>query len=151
MTTTLHYGFGVFEGIRCYNTIHGPAVFRLNDHVKRLIQSWHAMGMTLQYSQEEIEISIKELVQKNQMNECYIRPLIFLTGIAFDQYDCQTNLAISCWIWKNFFGNIQEDEGIKVTISSIARPHVNAGLTKAKVTGNYYISLMARGLAKKQG
>ncbi|VVB60440.1 Amino-transferase class IV [uncultured archaeon] len=151
LTNTLHYGFGVFEGIRCYKTDKGPAVFRLCDHVKRLRNSWHAMGMELAYSQEDIEKAIAELINVNNMQECYVRPLIYLSGIAFDPYACKTNLAIACWVWNGFFGDMDEDQGIRAAVSSFCRPHVNASLTKAKITGTYYNSLLARGLARKQG
>ncbi len=151
LTNTLHYGFGVFEGIRCYKTDKGPAIFRLGDHIKRLRNSWHAMGMELSYSQEEIENAIAGLIKINNMQECYVRPLIYLSGIAFDPYACKANLAIACWVWKGFFGDLDEDRGIRATISSFCRPHINASLTKAKITGTYYNSLLARGLAKKQG
>ncbi|MCX6768096.1 MAG: branched-chain amino acid transaminase [Candidatus Micrarchaeota archaeon] len=151
LSSTLHYGFGAFEGIRCYSTGRGPAIFRLRDHVKRLTDSWHAMGMECPYSREEIAGAAKSVVRANGLDSCYIRPIIFLTGIAFDPHACETNVAVACWKWDNFFGDKPEDSGIRAVVSSIARPHVNSTLSKAKITGVYYNSFLAKGLAKKQG
>lgn len=148
-SNTLHYGFGAFEGIRCYSTPNGPAIFRLRDHMKRLVESWKAMGMEPQYSPEELADAAVQTVKGNRHDECYIRPIIFLTDISFDPSQCTPNCAIITWVWKNFFE--PGHGGLRIMVSSFSRPHINSTLSKAKITGAYYNSMLARGVAKKAG
>ncbi len=148
-SNTLHYGFGAFEGIRCYNTPKGPAIFRLHEHMKRLIQSWKSLGMEPKYTAEELSDAALKLVRENGQKECYIRPIIFLTGISFDPEGCAQNYSLITWDWKNFFES--EHEGIRIMVSSFSRPYVNSTLSSAKITGIYYNSMISRGIAKKAG
>jgi branched-chain amino acid aminotransferase len=147
LTGALHYGAAVFEGIRAYSTDKGPAIFRLREHVERLIDSAEAFGFRdLSFSPESIEEAIKDTVKANGFSECYIRPLIYLTAGAWTlNVDAgAASLAIAVWEWKNYLGEEALNKGIRANISSFTRHHPNVMLTKAKISGNYANSMLAK-------
>ncbi len=147
LTPALHYGIGVFEGIRCYATDIGPAVFRLREHTERLADSARLLGFrSLPYSTEELAEAIRLTVSANGFNECYIRPLIYLTGGGWNlnvDAGCP-GVGIAVWEWNNYLGEEALANGIRANISSFTRHHPNVMLTKAKVTGNYANSVLAK-------
>ena len=148
LTHSLHYGLGVFEGIRCYETKKGPAIFRLREHVERLFLSAHIFLMETPFSREEIEKAIIETVKINKVKECYIRPLIYIGYGAMGLYpkDNPTRVSVAVWPWGAYLGEEGITEGIRVKVSSFIRGHVNSNLSRGKVCG-YYVSSQ---LAKKE-
>jgi len=147
LNTALHYGLGVFEGIRCYDTERGPAVFRLREHMERLVDSAKILGFReLPYTVEELMSAAKQTIAANEFKECYIRPLIF--------YDCpEPNLSmdggwarvgIATWGWGAYLGAEAMEKGVRANVSSYTRHHVNVMMTKAKITGNYANSTLAK-------
>lgn len=146
-THTLHYGLGVFEGIRCYKCHDGrSAIFKLKEHVKRLFDSAHIVDIEIPYSQEEIIEVCKEIVKVNGFSECYIRPLVFIESDQLGLYvkDYRVRVAVISWVWGAYLGEEGLKNGIKAKISSFVRHHVNAGMTKAKVNGQYVNSILAK-------
>lgn len=145
---SLHYGSGVFEGIRAYETPKGSAVFRLNEHVARLFRSSDVMGMKLPYSQAEVTNAILATVKKNKSSECYIRPLCFYDEkMGLDPTDSPVNVMIATWPW----GKYLTKEAVKVKISDFARIHPNSSVMEAKISGHYSNSILASMQVKKQG
>lgn len=146
MTHALHYGLGVFEGIRCYQTPKGPAVFRLREHVRRLFSSAHIFLLDMPFSEEEIEKAITETVRVNRINECYIRPLAYIGYGAMGLYPKgnPTNVAIAVWPWGAYLGEEGIENGIRVKTSSFVRSHVNSNMCRGKVTGYYVNSQIAK-------
>lgn len=147
LTPALHYGIGVFEGIRCYDTPDGPAVFRLKEHAARLVHSAHVMGFrTLRYSAEDIVLATRETVAANGFKECYIRPLIYLSGGGWNLNvdGGEASLGIAVWEWTNYLGKDALDHGVRANISSFTRHHPNVMMTKAKISGNYANSFLAK-------
>ena len=147
LTPALHYGAAVFEGIRAYNTVKGPAVFRLNEHVVRLLDSALVLGFReLPWSAEQISTAIKQTVKVNGFKECYIRPLIYLDGGGWNlSIDFgKPSLAIAVWEWANYLGDEALAKGIRANISTFTRHHVNVMMTKAKISGNYANSILAK-------
>lgn len=147
LNRTLHYGVGVFEGIRSYNTENGPAVFRLKEHVERLFDSAHVLGlMKLPYTEEQVCAAIKETVAANHFAECYIRPLFHindeLMGMNLDI--SKVSLGIAVWEWGSYLGEAAIEQGVRANISSFTRGHLNSVMTKAKISGNYPNSVMAK-------
>lgn len=151
---TMHYGAGVFEGIRCYNTERGPAVFRLKEHVERLFDSAHVLGLRdLPYSQAEIFEATLQTVAANGFSECYIRPLIYLApgpmGLNLDAYE--PRFSIATWEWGAYLGAEAREAGVRACVSSFTRHHLNATMTKAKISGNYPNSILAKTQALREG
>jgi branched-chain amino acid aminotransferase len=147
LTPVAHYGIGVFEGIRCYDTNFGPAVFRLKEHVERLVDSAMLLGFrSLPYNREQISDAIKLTILANSFSECYIRPLIYLTdgGWNLNLDGGQPGIGIAVWEWNNYLGEEALQKGIRANISSFTRHHPNVMLTKAKVVGNYANSALAK-------
>jgi branched-chain amino acid aminotransferase len=147
LTPALHYGAAVFEGIRCYATERGPAVFRLIEHVERLLQSAYVLGFrTLPYEVEQVRAAVKRTVEVNGFQECYIRPLLYLDGASWNlNIDAGTpSLAIAVWEWKDYLGQEALEKGVRANISSFTRHHPNVMMTKAKISGNYINSILAR-------
>jgi branched-chain amino acid aminotransferase len=149
----LHYGYSVFEGIRCYSTDHGPAVFRLEEHVERLLDSALVVGFRdLSYSKEQISNAIHQLIAANGFSSCYIRPLIYLDGAMSMVVDAgKPCLLIAVWEWKAFLGEQAKERGIRANISSFTRLHPNIMMTKAKVSGNYVGSILAKTESQRLG
>lgn len=147
LTAALHYGAAVFEGIRAYHTTKGPAVFRLREHAERLIKSAEIFGfLNLQYSADDVSKAIKETVKANGFDECYIRPLIYLTAGAWNlNIDAgKAAMMVAVWKWSNYLGEEALAKGIRANISSFTRHHVNVSMTKAKIAGNYANSILAK-------
>lgn len=146
LTHALHYGLAVFEGIRCYKTHKGPAIFRLDDHVKRLFDSAHIFRLEMPFSQKEIRDAILETVRVNRVNECYIRPLAYIGYGAMGLYPKENpvNVSIAVWPWGAYLGDEGLEHGIRIKVSSFTRHHVNVDMTRAKVSGYYVNSLLAK-------
>ena len=147
LTAALHYGAAVFEGIRAYRTDKGPAVFRLREHAARLLESAEVFGFReLPYTADSVAQAIKETVRANGFEECYIRPLLYLTGGAWNlNVDAgKPALMIAVWEWKNYLGEEALAKGIRANISSYTRHHPNVSMTKAKIAGNYVNSILAK-------
>jgi branched-chain amino acid aminotransferase len=146
LTHTLHYGLGVFEGIRCYKTGSGPAVFRLDEHVERLIKSAHIFQMEVPYSHAEIKNAISETIKANKIEECYIRPIVYIGYGAMGLYPRGNpiSLAIAVWPWGTYLGEEGITNGIKVKVSSFIRGHVDSNMSRAKVCGYYVNSQLAK-------
>jgi branched-chain amino acid aminotransferase len=147
LTPALHYGVGVFEGIRCYPTINGPAVFRNKEHVRRLFNSASILGFReMPFTEEEIQNAIKLTVSVNGFESCYIRPLVYLDadrmGLSLDYG--KASIGIAAWEWGNYLGEKAFEEGVRANVSSFTRLHPNVLMTKAKVTGNYANSVLAK-------
>ncbi len=147
LTSALHYGAAVFEGIRAYRTEKGPAIFRLHEHVDRLIESAEIFGFrNLPFTIDSISQAIKETVNANGFDECYIRPLLYLNGSAASlNIDAgKPALMIAVWEWKNYLGEEALEKGIRANISTFTRHHPNVSMTKAKIAGNYVNSILAK-------
>ena len=146
MTHTLHYGLGVFEGIRCYETGNGPAIFRLKEHVERLFKSAHIFMLKIPYSQKEIENAIVQTVKINKIKECYIRPIVYIGYGAMGLYPKENpvNVAISAWPWGAYLGDEGLKKAIRVKVSSFIRNHVNSQMSRGKVCGYYINSQLAK-------
>ena len=145
LTHTLHYGMGVFEGVRCYRTVDGPAIFRLSDHTDRLINSARIFGMKIPYSKAELEEAQKECVRRNGLDSCYIRPIVFYgsnaMGVAAKSNPVR--VAIAAWPWGAYLGADGLEKGIRVKTSSFTHHHPNVTMCKAKAVANYPVSILA--------
>ena len=146
LTHTLHYGLGVFEGIRCYKTEKGSAIFRLEEHVERLFDSAHIFMMEMPFSRKEIASAIIETVRVNKIRECYIRPLVYIGYGAMGLYpkDNPVRVSIAVWPWGAYLGDEGIRNGIRVKVSSFTRHHVNVDMTRGKVCGYYVNSQIAK-------
>lgn len=154
LTHTLHYGMGVFEGVRCYNTsAKGPAVFRLREHTRRLFDSAKIVGMDMPFTEERINAAVVETIRANKMKECYIRPIAFWgdNRRGLNPIGLKTRVAIAVWPWGAYLGDEALSKGIRIKTSSFTRHHQNISLTKAKVCGAYVNSIMAKVEAVKAG
>jgi branched-chain amino acid aminotransferase len=146
LTHTLHYGLGVFEGIRCYNTDSGPAVFRLEEHIKRLFKSCHIFMMEIPFTEDEVINAVKETIKANKLNECYIRPLVHIGNGSMGLYvkDNPVNVSVAVWPWGSYLGEEGVKNGIRVKTSSFIRSNVNSNMARAKVCGYYVTSQLAK-------
>ncbi len=147
LTPALHYGAAVFEGIRAYETPKGTAVFRLREHTERLFDSAHVFGFReIPWTVDQICDGIKQTVKVNEFKDCYIRPLLYLDegGWNLTVDAGKPSLAIAVWQWANYLGEEALAKGIRANISSFTRHHPNVMMTKAKVTGNYANSFLAK-------
>jgi branched-chain amino acid aminotransferase len=146
LTHTLHYGLGVFEGIRCYKTSSGPAVFRLGEHVDRLFASAHISALKIPFSRDELQDAIVETIRVNSLEAGYIRPLVYVGYGAMGLYpgDNPVKCAIAVWPWGAYLGDDGLKNGIRVKTSSFTRQHINISMTKAKVCGHYVNSIMGK-------
>jgi branched-chain amino acid aminotransferase len=154
LTAALHYGAAVFEGIRAYQTDKGPAVFRLREHADRLIESAEIFGFrNLPYTGEDIAQAVKDTVRANGFSECYIRPLLYLTGGAWNlNIDAgKPEVMIAVWEWRHYLGEEALANGIRANISSYTRHHPNVSMTKAKIAGNYVNSILAKTESERLG
>lgn len=153
LNPTMHYGTGVFEGIRCYNTSKGPAVFRLQEHLERFHDSALIAGIpALPYSVETLYKVVMQTIQCNGFAECYIRPLIHMEGpLGLNLDDWRPVVSISVWEWGNFLGEEALENGVRMMVSSFTRHHPNVMMTKAKISGNYVNSTLAKTLASRAG
>jgi branched-chain amino acid aminotransferase len=147
LTPALHYGAAVFEGIRVYATDKGPAVFRLKEHVERLVDSAQVFGFrNLPWTVEQIEKAIKDVVRVNELASCYVRPLIYLAGTpsGLNLDGGPPALGIAAWEWNNYLGEEALAKGIRANVSTFTRHQPNISMTKAKVSGNYANSILAK-------
>ena len=153
ITPTLHYGVGVFEGIRSYQTPKGPAIFRLRDHLERFLDSILVLGvLEYPYSLQQIQQAIFDTMHVNGFSECYIRPLMYLDGPLGLNLDLSVpKLAIAAWEWGPYLGEEAQITGIHMMVSSLSRLHPNINMTKAKITGNYVNSMLVKSLALRSG
>lgn len=153
LTHTLHYGMGVFEGVRAYETPQGPAIFRLQDHTDRLFRSAHILGISIPFSKEEINQAHYSVVAANHLASCYIRPMVFYgsgkLGVAPPSND--VHVIIAAWAWGAYLGEDALKKGIRVKTSSFTRHHVNITMCKAKANGNYMNSILANNEAIQDG
>ena len=153
LTHTLHYGMGVFEGVRAYETPKGPAIFRLQEHTKRLFNSAKILGMKLPFSQDEINQAHIDVVKANNLASCYFRPMAYYgsakLGVAPAVDDVQVILA--AWPWGAYLGEEGMKRGIRVRVSSYTRHHPNIHMIKAKANGNYLNSILANTEATRDG
>lgn len=153
LTHTLHYGVGVFEGVRAYATDRGPAIFRLDRHTERLLQSAKIMGMKIPYSAEVISKAQIEAVAKNKLESAYLRPMAFYGSEAMGLHakGLKVHLSIASWEWGAYLGTEALEKGIRVKTSSFNRHHVNSTMSKAKTNGHYTNSIMALQEAENAG
>lgn len=153
LTHTLHYGMGVFEGVRAYETAAGPAIFRLQDHTDRLFRSAHILGIKLPFSKQEINQAHLDVVKANKLSSCYFRPMAFYgsgkLGVAPPEDDVQ--VIVAAWPWGAYLGEDGMEKGIRVKTSSFSRHHVNITMCKAKANGNYMNSILANKEATQDG
>ncbi len=149
----LHYGFTVFEGIRSYTTDRGPAVFRLPEHVERLLDSARIVGFRdLPWSRDFLIDAIYKTIAANGFSACYIRPVIYLDGAMDLVVDSgKPRLIIAVWEWTAFLGEDAKERGIRANIASFTRLHPNIMMTKAKVAGNYVSSILAKTESQRAG
>jgi len=145
LTHTLHYGMGVFEGVRAYHAEKGTAIFRLQDHTRRLMQSAHIMGMKMPFSEEVINQGQIDVVKQNGLDSAYIRPMAFLgsEGMGLRADNLNTHLSIAAWEWGSYLGEENMKNGLRVRVSSYARHHVNVTMCRAKANGHYINSMLA--------
>jgi branched-chain amino acid aminotransferase len=153
LNPTLHYGPGVFEGIRCYNTASGPAIFRGREHMRRFLHSAHALGVRdLEYTLDELMDAVCMTISANRFEECYIRPMMYFEGamgLNLDAY--HPVIAIAAWPWGAFLGEEKMETGVQMMVSSMTRMHPNASMTKAKISGQYVNSILAKTMAVRSG
>jgi len=145
LTHSLHYGMSVFEGIRAYKTPQGTAIFRLSDHVKRLINGTKIFQMKLPFSAEQIGQGIQEVVSSNKLESCYIRPIVFIGSekLGISPKGNTIHTSIAAWEWGAYLGEDGLNKGIRVKTSSFTRHHVNSSLVRAKASGYYINSILA--------
>src|SRR6185503_8688083 len=153
LTHTLHYGCGVFEGIRAYATAQGPAVFRLTDHVTRLFNSARIFMIAIPFTPDQLVAATKETVRVNQLDSCYIRPIVYLGygEMGLNPLPCPVNVSIAVWRWGSYLGDEGIANGVRMKISSWQRHDPNAMPPAAKGTGMYLNSSMAKVEALKGG
>ncbi len=146
LTHTLHYGLGAFEGIRCYDTPKGPAVFRLDDHVQRLFDSAKIFLLEIPFTEAEIRQAILDTIRVNSIRECYIRPIVYIGYGAMGLYPKGNpiNVAIAVWPWGAYLGEDGLKKGIRVKVSSYIRNHVNSNMSRGKICGYYVNSQIAK-------
>ena len=153
LTHSLHYGLAAFEGIRCYKGQLGSAIFRLQEHVDRLFESAHITMMRIPFSKKEVSEAIVETVRLNQLDSCYIRPIVYIGHGEMGLYPGENpiHVAIAAWPWGTYLGDAALQNGIRAKVSSFTRHHVNVSMTRAKVSGYYVNSILAKWEAKKAG
>ncbi|WP_018175314.1 MULTISPECIES: branched-chain amino acid transaminase [unclassified Thioalkalivibrio] len=145
LTHTLHYGMGVFEGVRAYKTERGPAIFRLQDHTRRLFNSAKILGMTIPYSADELNDAQIASVRDNGLESAYLRPMCFLgsEGMGLRADNLNVHAMVAAWHWGAYLGDEGMEKGIRIRTSSYSRHHVNVTMCKAKANGNYMNSMLA--------
>ncbi len=153
LTHTLHYGTGVFEGIRAYETANGPAIFRLTEHIERLFNSAKILMMDMPYTVEEIIDATKETVRSTGLPSCYVRPIAYYGygEMGLNTLPCKVDVAIACWTWGAYLGDDAVTKGVRMKVSSWTRHDHNTMPPAAKTTGNYVNSSLAKVEALKAG
>lgn len=145
LTHTLHYGLGVFEGVRAYKTDDGSAIFRLEDHTERFFRSAKILNMKIEFSRDELNEAQRTVVRENGLESAYIRPLLFYgsEGMGIRAEHLKTHVFIAAWEWGAYLGTEGLDKGISVKTSSFSRLHVNVSMCRAKACGHYINSILA--------
>jgi len=145
LTHTLHYGAGVFEGLRAYHTDQGPAIFKLEDHTDRLFRSAHILNMAIPFSKEEINQAHLDAISNNNLDSAYIRSMCFYgsEGMGLRADNLKVHVMIAAWEWGAYLGAESMEKGIRIRTSSYTRNHVNSTMCKAKANGNYINSILA--------
>ena len=153
LTHTLHYGTGVFEGVRAYHAEQGTAIFRLEDHTDRLFRSAHILGMDIPYDKETLNAAQKEIIRENKLDSAYLRPMCFYgsEGIGLRADNLKVHVMIAGWEWGAYLGEEAIEKGIRIKTSSFTRHHVNITMCKAKANGNYMNSTLALQEALRDG
>lgn len=152
-THALHYGSGIFEGMRAYETENGTAVFRLKEHIDRLFNSAKIFKMEIPYTKEEFRQAVKDIIKANNLKSGYIRPLVYrgFEQLGINPFKCPVNCTIAVWEWGAYLGEEALAKGIKTKISSYARSYINSTSQKAKICGNYINSIFAKMEASEAG
>lgn len=145
LTHTLHYGMGVFEGVRAYKTEQGTAIFRLQEHTDRLFNSAKIMRMPMPFSKEQLNEAQRAAVRENKLDSAYIRPMCFYgsEGMGLRADNLATHVMVAAWTWGAYLGAENMEKGIRIKTSSFTRHHVNVTMCKAKANGNYMNSMLA--------
>lgn len=153
LTHSLHYGLSVFEGVRAYKTDAGTAIFRLQDHTKRLLNSSHIYQIAVPYDAAALNQAQREVVKANKLESCYLRPLVFYGSekMGVSPKGAKVHVAIAAWPWGAYLGEEALAQGIRVKISSYARQHVNVTMPRAKVATTYANSILANNEALQDG
>ncbi|MDQ6982932.1 MAG: branched-chain amino acid transaminase [Mariprofundus sp.] len=153
LTHTLHYGMGVFEGVRAYHTDDGTAIFRLQAHTDRLFRSAKIMNMEMPFSRDELNEAQLAAVRDNGLDSAYLRPMVFYgsEGMGLRADNLKTHVIVAAWNWGAYLGQDALENGIRLRTSSFTRHHVNIAMCKAKANGNYINSMLALSDAQRDG
>ncbi len=153
LTHTLHYGLGVFEGVRAYETSRGPRFFRLGDHTDRLFDSAHILQIAMPLGKDDLLAAQREVFAANGLSEGYLRPVVYLgtETMGLRGEELSVHVAIACWPWPDYMGAESRERGMAVRTSSYTRHHVNVTMCKAKANGNYINSILALREAEAAG
>ena len=153
LTHSLHYGMGVFEGVRAYRTDRGTAIFRLKEHTERLFNSAHIFGMPMPWDRETLNAAQRAVVRENKLASAYIRPLCFYgaEGMGLRADNLRVHCMVAAWEWGSYLGEDNMKNGIRIKVSSFTRHHVNVTMCRAKATGSYTNSMMALQEALRDG
>jgi branched-chain amino acid aminotransferase len=153
LTHTLHYGMGVFEGVRAYHADQGTAIFRLQEHTDRLFRSAHIMSMPMPFSKDEINAAQLAAVKENNLDSAYLRPMAFYgsEGMGLRADNLKTHVIVAAWEWGAYLGQEALEKGIRIRTSSFTRHHVNVAMCKAKANGQYINSMLALSDALRDG
>ena len=153
LTHSLHYATGAFEGVRAYKTARGTAIFRLEDHTRRLFNSCKVLGMDIKYDQAAVNAACCAAVRENKLETAYLRPIAYYgsEGMGLHASNLSVHVAVAAWYWGAYLGGDALEKGIRIKTSSFTRHHVNSVLSKAKATGNYINSIMALQEVSKAG
>ncbi|HZX32412.1 MAG TPA: branched-chain amino acid transaminase [Rhodocyclaceae bacterium] len=153
LTHSLHYGMGVFEGVRAYKTAKGTAIFRLQDHTERLFNSAHIFQMAMPWDRETINEAQKEVIRANNLESGYLRPLAFYGSekLGVSPKGAKVHVVIAAWPWGAYLGEEGMERGIRVKTSSFTRHHVNISMVRAKACGHYINSILANNEATGDG
>ena len=145
LTHTLHYGLGVFEGVRAYAAEKGTAIFRLPEHTKRLLNSAHILGMNIPFDDQTISQAQVDVVKQNNLASAYLRPMAFYgsEGMGLRADGLKAHLSVAAWEWGSYLGEENMEKGIRVRVSSFTRHHVNVSMCRAKANGHYINSMLA--------
>jgi branched-chain amino acid aminotransferase len=153
LTHTLHYGMGVFEGVRAYQTEKGTAIFRLSDHTERLFNSAHILGMPMPWDRATLNDAQRAVVRENALSSAYIRPMCFYgsEGMGLRADNLKVHCMVAAWEWGAYLGEDNIRNGIRIKVSSFTRHHVNITMCRAKANGNYMNSMLALQEAMRDG
>ena len=153
LTHTLHYGMGVFEGVRAYDAKQGTAIFRLQEHTDRLFRSAHILKMPMPFDKETLNEAQRTVVRENKLSSAYIRPMCFYgsEGMGLRADNLKVHVIVAAWEWGSYLGDENMEKGIRIKTSSFTRHHVNITMCKAKANGNYMNSMLALNEAMTSG